>query len=266
MFTDTHAHLDLYSDEFKIDQIIQEANIKGINIIISVGDGLDSCLRNIYLAEKYKNIYTAVGVHPHNAKYLNWKVLNRLAEFCQHKKVIAVGETGLDFYRNHSPHNQQEQAFRLHLELALVQNLPVIIHNREAHQTTMKILRKFKGQGVLHCFSGDLKMAFELVDRGFYISFAGPLTFLNAEKTREIARNIPLERILLETDSPYLAPHPLRGQQNYPANVILIAEKLAELFGLNLEEVAQITSDNASRLFNLKIISSEGKKQSYDCQ
>ncbi len=252
MLIDTHAHLDLYSNVQKIDSVINESRLNGVQNIITIGDGLKSCLKNISLAEKYSELYTAVGIHPHNSKYLNWKILNSLSEFCHHHKVVAVGETGLDFYRNHSPHKQQEQSFRLHLELSIIHNLPVIIHDRDAHQTTLKILKKFKGKGVMHCFSGDIKMAKELIEMGFYISFAGPLTFNKAEKTREVARNIPLDRILLETDSPYLAPHPYRGKENQPAFVKIIAKKLAEIHNLSLEEIANITSKNAVELFNLK--------------
>jgi TatD DNase family protein len=240
--------------------------------MINVGADLASSQAAVALAEAYPQIHAAVGVHPHDAKTLTGEVLEELEALAGHPRVVAVGEIGLDFYRDLSPRDQQRQAFQQQLALASEVGKPVIIHDREAHAEVMAILRHWacpevppeldegrsrrvesspKPRGVLHCFSGSLAMAQEAIELGFYISVAGPVTFENARRLRELVRQLPLEKLLVETDCPYLTPHPHRGKRNEPAYVKFVAQEIARVKGLSLEEVACITSDNAQALFAL---------------
>ena len=250
--TDTHAHLDFPQFDDDREEVIARALAAGVGIIINVGTDLASSRRAVTLAEAYPQIYAAVGVHPHDAKTLTDEALAELGELARHPKVVAIGEIGLDFYRDLSPRNVQREAFERQLALAQELGKPVIIHDREAHAEVMAILRRWPGlRGVLHCFSGDLDMAHEAIEMGFYISVAGPVTFKNARRLPEIVRQLPLERLLIETDCPYLAPHPYRGRRNEPAYVRLVAQKVAELKGMSLERVARVTTANARQLFGL---------------
>jgi TatD DNase family protein len=250
---DTHAHLDDRQFNDDREDAIQRSFAAGVRCIITIGTDLDSSRAAVALARQHASVYAAVGVHPHDATRVGPGTLERLLQYAQDDRVVAVGETGLDFYRNLSPHDRQKEVFIAHLELARRVDKPVIIHDRDAHAETMAILREkgWNWPGVLHCFSGDREMALEAIEMGFYISFAGPVTFPNAHRLQELARELPLERILVETDSPYLAPQPRRGQRNEPANVRWVAAKIAALREISLEQVAEITTENARQLFGL---------------
>jgi TatD DNase family protein len=253
---DTHTHLDFPQFDSDREQVIERAANAGVKAIVNVGTDLTSSRAAVALAEAYPQIYAAVGVHPHDAKTMTGEMLEELRALASHPKVVAIGEIGLDFYRDLSPRDKQRQAFQQQLALAREMGKPVIIHNREAHAEVMDILRHWvegshQPAGVLHCFSGDLAMAQEAIELGFYISIAGPVTFKNARRLRELVRQLPLEKLLVETDCPYLAPHPHRGKRNEPAYVKLVAQEVACVKGLSLEEVARITSDNAQSLFAL---------------
>ena len=261
--TDTHAHLDFPRFKNDRERVIERAGAAGVKAIINVGASLASSQAAVALAEAYPQIYAAVGVHPHDAKTVTGETLEELRALALHPKVVAIGEIGLDFFRDLSPRDKQRQAFKQQLALAGEIRKPVIIHDRDAHSQIMAILRRWvegghqpsaishKPTGVLHCFSGDLAMAQEAIELGFYISIAGPLTFKKARRLRELVRQLPLEKLLVETDCPYLTPHPHRGKRNEPAYVKFVAQEVARVKGLSLEEVARITSSNAQALFAL---------------
>jgi TatD DNase family protein len=255
--TDTHTHLDFPHFDDDRERVIERAAAAGVRAMVNVGTDLASSRAAVALGEAYPQIYAAVGVHPHDAKTLTGETLEELEALAGHPKVVAVGEIGLDFYRDLSPRDKQRQAFQQQLALASEAGKPVIIHDREAHSEVMSILRRWveggnRPAGVLHCFSGDLAMAQEAIELGFYVSIAGPVTFENARRLRELVRQLPLEKLLVETDCPYLAPHPHRGKRNEPAYVKLVAQEVARVKGLSSEKVARITSDNAQALFALK--------------
>ena len=252
---DTHAHLDDRKFDVDCEEVIQRAYAAGVCQIITVGTDLESSTAAVAIAQRHaqSGVYAAVGVHPHNAAQVGPDTLQELLRQSKEARVVAIGETGLDFYRRLSPQSQQKEVFTAHLELARQVNKPIIIHDREAHAETMAILSRNgqKWQGVLHCFSGDREMALRAIEMGLYISFAGPVTFQNAHTLQDLARELPLERILIETDCPYLTPHPHRGQRNEPAHVRWIAAKMAALRGLPIERLAEVTTENARRLFGL---------------
>ncbi len=262
--TDTHTHLDFPQFKSDRERVIERATTAGVRVIVDIGTDLASSQAAVALAEAYPQIYAAVGVHPHDAKTLTREMLEELTALAGHPRVVAIGEIGLDFYRDLSPRDKQRQAFQQQLALASEAGKPVVIHDRDAHAEVMATLRRwvegshkpsaisYKPVGVLHCFSGDLAMAQEAIELGFYISIAGPVTFKNARCLRELVRQLPLEKLLVETDCPYLAPHPHRGKRNEPAYVKLVAQEVARIKGLSLEEVARITSGNAQALFALK--------------
>nr|MBC7244157.1 TatD family hydrolase [Chloroflexota bacterium] len=254
MLVDTHAHLD--SSEFTDDreQVISRSLAARVNAIVTVGTDLDSSRQAVMLAQQYPSVFAAIGIHPHEAAQVQADDLVGLLQLSTYEKVVAIGEIGLDFYRNLSPADKQREIFIAQLELAQQVGKPVIIHDRQAHVETMSILRdKAKHlHGVLHCFSGDLTMALQAMKMGFYISLAGPVTFQNAHRLQALVRELPLECTLIETDCPYLAPHPYRGQRNEPAYVRFIAAKIAALKAIPVEHVAQITTENARRLFALE--------------
>ncbi len=253
---DSHAHLDAGQFDADREQVIARAEAAGVRYIINAGAGMESSQAGIALAEAYPGIYAAVGVHPHEARVWCEAVLSKLRVLAQHPRVVAIGEIGLDFHYNFSPREMQLQAFQEQLALARQVGKPVIIHDREAHAETVSILREWaRGQkhpgGVLHCFSGDLAMAKQAVELGFLIGIAGPVTFANARKLPEIVHHLPLDKLLLETDCPYLSPHPYRGQRNEPAYVRLVAQRVAEIKSLTLVEVARVTTANVAWLFGL---------------
>jgi TatD DNase family protein len=253
-FIDTHAHMEMSEYDNDRDEMVNRAINNGIEKIITIGIGKEECQAAIELAQRYPCVFAALGVHPHNAKVRDKQIFNFIKDCTQHQKVVALGEMGLDYYRNLSPKKEQVRCFHEQLSLAKELKLPVIIHSREAYQETLRILRQEKAWevgGVMHCFSGDTKMAFACLDMGFYISIAGTITFKNATILREVVGEIPLEKIVIETDAPFLAPHPFRGKRNEPANVKLIAEKISQIKNVPLREVAQSTTNNAKTLFSL---------------
>jgi TatD DNase family protein len=253
ILVDTHAHLD--DRQFSNDraETIERSFAADVGCIITVGTNLDSSRAASDLAHQYGSVYAAVGVHPHDATKVQPDTLAKLMQCAHDERVVAIGEIGLDFYRNLSPRDVQRETFVAQLDLARQVDKPVIIHDRDAHAETMAILRENgpNWRGVLHCFSGDREMALEAIQMGLYISFAGPVTFQNAHRLQKLARELPLERIVIETDCPYLAPQPHRGQRNEPAYVRWVAAKIAALRALPLEKVAQATTENAKRLFGL---------------
>jgi TatD DNase family protein len=252
---DSHAHI--YGREFHDDftAMLERAEQAGVSHMIVPGGDLESSREACELAAGNAQVFCAVGVHPHDAMRVTDKCFTIFRVMAaENPKVVAIGEIGLDFYRDRSPREDQERVFRRFIRLARELSLPLIIHDRDAHERTMKILREEKAcetGGVLHCFSGDLKMARECVEMGFYISIPGTVTFAANEPLRDVVRGIKIENLLLETDSPYLAPHPHRGKRNEPAFVRIVAEKVAELKGLSLADVGRITSLNARRLFRI---------------
>jgi TatD DNase family protein len=248
---DSHAHLTAKAYRKDLDAVLDRAREAGVTSILTVGFDLASSEAGVRLAEKYPDVYAAVGVHPHDAKTLSLDALGRLEELASSPKVVAVGEIGLDFYRDLSPRRTQEDAFRLQIGLAKDLELPIIVHDRDAHRRTMQVLKEEKvSRGVLHCFSGDVNLARQGIDIGLYISFAGPITF-NGRKAGEILGSIPKERILVETDCPYLTPVPYRGKRNEPAYVRYVLEKVAQILGRPVDEVDNLTTQNTKRLFSL---------------
>ena len=252
-FIDTHAHL--YDERYDDDraEMITRAAAAGVTQIISMGDTMAASAQVVADAEQYPTLYAAVGVHPESACVLTDAERAQLLTWAKHPKVVAIGEIGLDYYWEKDPKVRavQRELFVTQLGIARAAGLPVCIHDREAHGDTLAILQA-EGQGltgVLHCYSGSLEMARELWKMGYYIGIDGPLTYKNAAKLPDIVREAPQERLLIETDSPYLAPVPLRGKRNEPAYLVHIAAKIAELRGESVEEVARYTTENARRLY-----------------
>lgn len=255
MVFDSHAHLDDERFDKDRDSIITRARESGIQYILNPGADLNTSIRAVNLAQKYSMIYAAVGVHPHDVKDMDEDTIEVLKALSNKEKVVAIGEIGLDFYYDHSPRDEQRKWFRRQIELAKEVNLPIIIHDRDAHEETFNILKEYDVGSlgcVMHCYASSVEMAREYIKMGVYISLAGPVTFNNARKTYDVAREIPLEWLLVETDSPYLTPTPYRGKRNEPAYVKLVAEKIAEAKGISFEEVAYQTTLNAKKLFRIE--------------
>jgi TatD DNase family protein len=252
---DTHAHLDNGRFAEDLDEVLQRAAENGISHILTIGCDLESSRQSVALAARYDQVYAAVGIHPHDALEAAESAMEELRKLIEENdKVVALGEIGLDFYRDRCPRDVQRKAFRRQIALAREMKLPLIIHDREAHEEVLEILREEQAAtlgGVLHCFSGDLAMARACIEMGFYISFPGTLTYPGNEALREVARAISTDHVLLETDCPYLAPQPMRGRRNEPAFVRHTAEELACLKKLSYEDVARITTLNAHRLFGI---------------
>ena len=253
MLFDTHAHMDDRSFDEDREELLAALPGKGISLLMNPGCSYESSCSAIALAEGYDYIYAAVGSHPDVADEVDEALIEKYRNLCsQHPRVKAIGEIGLDYHYEDIPREIQKRAFRLQMELARELQLPVIVHEREAHEDGLKIVDEFPTvKGVFHCYSGSLEMAKELIKRGWYIGFTGVLTFKNARKAIEVAANIPLDRIVIETDCPYMAPVPFRGKRNDPGLVCYMAEKLAELRGLTPEEAARITLENGKRLYRI---------------
>jgi TatD DNase family protein len=253
MLTDSHAHLD--DERFAPDlaAALDRARAAGVEHIVTVGTGLASCEAAIALARRNPGLVRAsVGIHPHDAAGSDEAALARLSELARSPEVVAIGETGLDYHYNRSPRDAQRAVFESHIRIALELNLPVVVHCREAYEDCLTILKGHAGSGLrgaLHCFAGDWPTAKALIGMNFFISFAGPLTFSNADPLREVARRVPMDRLLIETDCPYLAPQPVRGRRNEPAFVRYVAEALAAIRGMTADEVAARTAGNATQLF-----------------
>lgn len=253
MIADSHAHLEMNDFDRDRKEVIQRAEDTGVNLIITVGTTLDDCRKAVSIANEFKNVYAAIGVHPHEVKDIDQNTYGTLKQLAQMDKVVAYGEIGLDFFRNLSPKDVQIRRFGEQLELAEEIGLPIIIHDRDAHRETVEKLRGWKGKskGVVHCFSGDYGMATKCIDMGFSISIPGAVTFGKSEKLKDVVTRIPLTYILLETDAPYLTPHPHRGKRNEPAYVVHTARKVAELKGISLEELAHVTYQNTKNVFGI---------------
>ncbi len=253
MFVDSHAHLEMREFDHDCPDVVARAVDAGIDYIITVGTTLPDCRKAVLLAEQYPCVYAAIGIHPHDAKGIVEATYGQLKIMAGHEKVVAWGEIGLDFFRNHSPRALQIKRFEEQLRMAEEVDLPFIIHDRDAHAETLDMLKGWKGTrgGVIHCFSGDVAMAQTCLDMGLHISIAGPVTYNKSEKLQEVVRHVPLERLLIETDAPYLAPHPNRGKRNEPAYVIHTAQQVAAIKGIPCEEVGRATSNNARALFGL---------------
>lgn len=262
MIIDTHAHLDFPEYKSDLESVLSRAKEAGVGCIINVGTSLTSSEKSVVLANRFNTIYASIGIHPHDASKVseqNWQTLESLAE---KPKVIAIGETGLDYYRDRSPRDDQQRMFHKHLALAKAHSLPVIIHCRDASDDCLKILDEHKNgilNGVVHCFSGTKEAAKKFIELGLYISFAGSITFSNANTLREVAKSVPAERLLLETDSPFLAPQPKRGERNEPSYLSFIIPVLANIYGLSVRDIERITSFNAYKLFGIGEPEREGK-------
>lgn len=256
MLFDTHSHLDDEKFDEDRDELIGKIHDEyGVDLIMVVGSDMQSSRNAIELAEKYDFIYAAVGVHPHVAEDMTEDDICELREMSKHEKVKAIGEIGLDYYYDNSPRDIQKKWFARQLELANEVGLPVIIHDRDAHLDCMTILKEGnveKCGGVFHCFSGSAEMAKEALKMGMYISFAGPITYKNAVKTVEAAKEVPIDRVFVETDCPYLAPVPHRGERNHSGFVCHTAMKLAEIKQMDYEEVAKKTKENAMKFFGIQ--------------
>ena len=252
---DSHCHLDFPHFDGDRDAVVVRAVLAGVTIVINPGTDLESSRRAVALTERYDNVYAAVGVHPHDASTFGLQTLSELRQLTTHPKVVAIGEIGLDYYRDLSPQAQQRAAFEAQLTLAADLDLPAIIHQRESGTDVMAALRDWAGGGhpgcVLHAFSGDQAMADEAVSLDFFIGVGGPLTFKNARRLPEIIPNLPPSCLVVETDAPYLAPHPYRGKRNEPAYMVLVAERLAQLCSLSLNELSRQVTENTGRLFQL---------------
>lgn len=254
MLVDTHCHLTDEKFAEDVDAVIERARRAGVTRMLTLGTDVESSRNAIALAEKYAEVYAAVGIHPESVRDAKVSDLDTLRELAKHKKVVAIGETGLDYYWDQTAAALQQDWFEKQLALAAELDLPVSIHDREAHDAVRETLVKAKKRwshlrGVLHSFSGDMILAQTALELDFKISFAGPLTFLNAKQPPALARRIDSEQLLIETDSPYLSPHPLRGKRNEPANVQYVAKRLAELKEMGFEETCRLMSRNAQALF-----------------
>ena len=254
MLFDTHAHMDDRAFDADREELIRSFPGQGLALVMDPGCSLESSRNGDALTREFPFLYGAVGSHPDVADEVDETVLEEYRKIAaSNPKIRAIGEIGLDYHYEDIPREVQKKAFRLQLELARELGLPVIVHERDAHEDGMKIVEEFPELGgVFHCYSGSLEMAKWLVARGWYIGFTGVLTFRNARKALEVAANIPLDRIVLETDCPYMSPEPFRGKRNDPTKLYRMAEKLAELRGLTLEEIHAITTENGKRLYRIE--------------
>ncbi len=254
MFIDTHVHLnaDQYDDDLK--EVIERALENNVTKMIVIGFDRKTIERAMALIEEYDFLYAVIGWHPVDAVDCTNADLEWIEELSAHPKVVGIGETGLDYHWDKSPKDIQQEVFRKQIQLAKKLQLPIIIHNREATEDVLTILKEENAAevgGIMHCFGGSVETAQISIDMNFMISLGGPVTFKNAKKPKEVAAQIPLEHLLIETDAPYLAPHPYRGKRNEPSYVTLVAEEIARLRDLPVEEVAKITTQNAERFFKL---------------
>lgn len=256
MLIDSHAHIQGKEYDGEVEAVIERARAAGVEKIIAVGGAGDmsSNTEAVVLAKSFPNIYATVGMHPHDAKDVGAEELVRLKKLTAHSKVVAVGEAGLDYYYNYSPHDVQRRVFTQFIHMARETDLPIVVHERDAAQEAAELLRSEgsgKLRGVIHCFTGNYEAACAYLDLGFYLSFTGIVTFKNADPLRDVIRRAPLERMLVETDSPYLTPVPYRGKRNEPAHVRWVAETIAKVKGIDFEEVAETTTRNVQDLFKI---------------
>ena len=250
---DTHAHLQWPAFDKDREEVIERAFAAGLSAIVNVGYDLNASRQAVQIANNHKNIYVVVGIHPHNAKTMTASVLDSLRELAQNTKVVAIGEIGLDYYRDLSPRARQKEAFEQQILLAKELDLPIVVHDREAHNDVLEVIRSFGKDvnGVLHCFSGGLDMAEKVIELGYSISIAGPVTFPNARILHQLVQHVPDESIVLETDCPFLTPQSRRGERNEPMYVLETAKRVAELKGIPLDELDKLTSQNSKRMFQI---------------
>lgn len=254
MLFDTHVHLndDQFDDD--LEEVIERARLNGVERVVVVGFDEKTIKRAMELIDTYDFMYAAIGWHPVDAIDLTDSYLDWIEELTAHPKVVAIGEIGLDYHWDKSPKDIQQAVFRRQIQLAKKLDLPIIIHNREATEDVVTILEEEGAAevgGIMHCFSGSPETAKRCLEMNFYISLGGPVTFKNAVKPKEVAKEVPLDRLLIETDCPYLAPHPYRGKRNEPSYVKLVAEQIADLKEISFDEVARATTENANRLFRI---------------
>lgn len=256
MYIDSHVHLDDSRFDLDRDNLIRTLKDNKVELVINIGADEDSSERSVELADRYENIYAVVGVHPHSAKDLEGRDLSSIIKMLENDKVVAIGEIGLDYYYDNSPRDFQKKWFKEQINLALRLNKPVVIHSRDADKDTFDIIKSGVEEGgltgVMHCYSGSVELAKEYLKLGFYISLGGPVTFKNARVPKEVAKEVALDRLLIETDCPYLSPEPYRGKRNEPMFVSYVAEEIAKIKGISIEEVAQVTTQNAKKLFGIK--------------
>lgn len=251
MFIDSHTHIQISQFDPDRDAVLKRALEAGVSTILVIGFDLETSLGAVELAEKHENLFATVGIHPHDAKDFTPDVVKTFRELLHHPKVIALGEIGLDYYRNLSPHAVQKEAFEKQLDLAEEMEIPIIVHNRDAYMDILPILEARRGQiqGVLHCFTGDVELMRRSLEIGFHIGIGGIVTYPNAKDVQAVAREVPLERLLIETDCPWLAPQSWRGKRNEPAYVRAVVEKIAELRETSVGKIGEITTKNFNSLF-----------------
>lgn len=253
MLFDTHTHLDDEKFDTDRDELIESFKSEGLTLLVNIGADMKTSEASVKLAEKYDFIYATVGVHPNVTGDMTEDDLVRLKELASHEKVVAIGEIGLDYHYDEPDPEIQKEWFKKQLLLAKELNLPYVIHDRDAHADVLEIIKEIGyTNGVMHCFSGSAEMAKEVTKMGMYVSIAGQVTFKNAPKVQAVAQTVPLDKLLIETDSPYLTPEPFRGKRNNSAYVRYTAEKIAELRGKTLEEIAKVTMENGKRFYNIK--------------
>ncbi len=253
MLVDTHCHLDFPEFNPDRDNVIEQAAARGVGIIVNIGSSLEGSRASVALAKQYANIYATVGIHPHEADHYRQTDKDELRVLAKEEKVVAIGEIGLDYFKNYSKPEHQRNLFISLLGLAQETNLPVVLHSRQADEDLITIIKTHLPlKAVVHCFSGDEKFMYTCLELGFFISFTCNITYKKASMLREVVKKIPLERLMLETDAPYLPPEGLRGRRNEPGNVFLLAEEIAKIKGLSKEEITQVTTNNARIFFNFK--------------
>lgn len=250
---DTHAHLQWPAFDKDREEVVRRAFAAGLKAIVGIGYDLKASHEAVQIANNHESTYAAVGIHPHNAKTMSTSVLDSIRKLAQDPKVVAIGEIGLDYYRDLSPRTRQKEAFEQQILLAMELELPIVVHDREAHNDVLEVIRRFGKdvKGVLHCFAGDMNMAQEVIDLGYLISIAGPVTFPNARTLQQLVQQLPEESLILETDCPFLSPQSKRGERNEPLYIVETAHKVAELKGMEFSDLVDLTSQNARRMFEL---------------
>lgn len=254
MLIDSHAHLDSIQFKEDLDSVMRKIEDSGVELVINPGADMKSSRRIVELVKKYSILYGAVGVHPHDTEDMKEEDLNEIRNLAKEKKIVAIGEIGLDYYYDHSPREVQKEMFKKQIKIAKELKLPIIVHEREAAKDVFDIIKEENDDnltGVIHCFSGSLEMALEYIKLGFYISFGGPVTFKNAKKPKEVVAKIPIEKLLVETDSPYLTPTPYRGKRNDSSYLKYIVEEIAKLKNVDYEMLSKVTNKNTKKLFNI---------------
>lgn len=254
MLIDTHTHIDMENFADRFDEVMQTAKDYGVEKVVIPGVEPSGFDRIIKLCEEYPDVYGAVGVHPEELNSYNEEAENKIKELLKHKKIIAVGEIGLDYYWDKSQVKKQKEIFERQILIAKQAQKPILVHDREAHLDSFEILKKTNAAEtgvVMHCFSGSPEFAQQCINEGFYIAIGGVVTFKNAKKVKEVAKTVPLDKLLLETDAPYMTPVPFRGKENQPAYVKFVAEEIAKLRGVSFEEIAEATTTNAKKLLKI---------------